>query len=151
MGIEYCAFNHKNCTIYELGKGPWYDILDAVWKSSLDPDVLALSIEKRWNPTFEGHERYTRLIAEDLLKFVRDTPEDMVQVYGDCGDEHWMALSLGYVCIGSRYCLGDDEENRKSIEDMNDRSKYELSASDVEYLRGHGRWNFTKLSGVTNG
>ena len=146
MGIEYNLFNHSNCTYYELGKGPWYFLSDEMWVLH-DAEILAMEILEEWEPSFEGSEGYVKEISADLCHFVGDTPDGKLQLIGDSGDEHWMARSLGYVCAGSRYNLGEPEKNRENIECQNRMSRNPLDPSDLEMLRDGG-WNLSKYHEV---
>jgi hypothetical protein len=143
MGTEYNLYNHINCTYYDLGKGPWCELLEKSAWTLYDVEILELELRNICNPTFEGNIEYFKTLSKDLCRFVGDTPEDMLQIIGDGFDEHWQARSLGYVCTGSRYDLDDPQKNKEHVDTQNAGFKTELDPADVETLRT-GKWNFSK-------
>lgn len=152
MGTEYCLYNHANATFYELGKGPWYFIEEMKWALH-DAEIFAEVLKDEWD-TFDDDEekseeniRYYKLIAKDLEKFVKNAKENQIVCHNDAGDHLMQARMLKYICVGSRYNLGDPKENQAMIDSENDRSTHwsfkDLSDEEIFELRKQG-WNFSK-------
>jgi hypothetical protein len=99
MSVEYRLVNKKNRTMYELGKGGWYDVMTQCGVLH-DRDLLRLAIEEA---LYEPEPGYVAEIAAELFEFTKDTPEDQLVVFNDCGDETGICRSIGYRFTGSRY------------------------------------------------
>jgi hypothetical protein len=138
MGIDYRLLNHANATYYELGKGPFSS--DDIW-AMYEADIYIDILNEEWNYFSDDIDRqqYFRLLAKDLERFVKGTPENKLAIYGDSGDEIMWARMLGYKCIGSRYSLGNSEENQKCIDSENAiTTPYSLSIKEREELISEG-------------
>src|SRR5574343_24739 len=119
MGVEYYLVNHANKTFFELGKGSWYELAN-VPRIVYEPVLFTVWFrdiggfgDKEWK---EFGQEYYRQIGLKLFELVSGTEPHRIVLINDCGDDTFYMRCLGYRCIGSRYYLDDEKENRKTIE-----------------------------------
>jgi hypothetical protein len=155
MGTEYYLYNHANATYYELGKGPFgAHIIDTHKKDLYNAEAFLDVLKKEWNSFStsvpeDDRIKYFTLIAQDLQAFVKDTPEDQIQCFGDNGDEDLWADWLKYEFVGTRYGLGspDHETYMKEMKNriLEDQVEADLtldfSEREIKIMKVEG-WNF---------
>jgi hypothetical protein len=152
MGIEYDFYNHRNATIFELGKGPWYSCINDDLEFVREPDFFVEILKEEWTFFDAENEKkrleYFNLLAEELEKFVKDTPDSALKAVGDSGDDDLWAAYLKYKYVGTRYALGSPE-NKIYLDELNARqiqfgSTLTLSANEIENLKTDG-WNLKNI------
>lgn len=146
MGIEYNLYNHKNLTYYELGKGSFWIINDYKFVLFDEDLCFKLLTKEIWPKSDESDNEYLRTLSKDLNKFVKNSEEKDLIIYGDCGEEISYARMLNYVCTGSRYGLMNPKENERYIRSENERISgyvYKFDDDEIEQLTKEG-WNFSK-------
>jgi hypothetical protein len=162
MGTEYNLYNHHKASFFELGKGPWY-MLNSVVPVLYDSKKFLETLKKEWdNFSAESEEakiKYFTLLAQALQEFVKDSPEETIQCYGDSGDAVLWADFLKYEFVGSRYFLDRPEDYKKYVDHLKkkiaeDQEEAELAFSysegELEMMRIEG-WNFKNKNGGSNG
>ena len=147
MGLEYYLCNHKDATLFELGKGSWLDIFDGAHVFDA-PEAIESVLKERWsNPEMAS---YCLAMAQALVNFTKGVPAQNLELINDAGEDHVMAIHLRYKCVGSRYELEDPEKNKEYIDDENKRLTNEswlfsdLSLEEVGGLKKRG-WNFKNV------
>jgi len=145
MGLEYYLCNHQNATLFELGKGSWYAILDGghVYDT---PEALKSVLKNYWK--VPDLDNYCLAMARALLNFTKGVPSQFLELINDAGDDHVAAMSLRYKCVGSRYELENPEKNKKNVDSENERHKRwlftDMSREQVVDLKKRG-WNFKNV------
>ena len=68
MGIEYSLVNHKNKTLFDLGKGSWYALFDSHRKGLPEllyaeeiKEIIEEEIFDDWDKTKENKDYFDRL------------------------------------------------------------------------------------------
>lgn len=118
MGIEYTLVNKKNKTLFELGKGPWYDIFPPNENDSpkfLYRDTFTIYCKQiltdHWlcNNDYSYAERlnmtsYIDKLSEMIFDFIDGCdPEKDLALTNDSDDSNCENRERGYLYIGSRY------------------------------------------------
>jgi hypothetical protein len=142
MGIEYYLYNHENCSIYELGKSFYFDI-DKDFEYLTEEELFIDLINNDYHHEYDSE--YLKLICKDLIKFIGSTDKSKIELISDGGDDLGLARSIGYKCVGSRYSLGNDIENKNAVDYINNMSTYDLDKEDIRYIEEHG-WNLERYS-----
>ena len=126
MGIEWTLVNHQNKTMYELGKGPLYDVMkpapeDAaafLYRETFVPYFVEFC-QKHWRYAFEIEQepgenvRYWTELANTIYSFIEGAdPLKDLTIISDNDDQSYQLQEQSYVLLGSRYT------------DMNDYNQY---------------------------
>ena len=140
MGTDYYLANHCDLTLYELGKGSWYDI-----------DFHSDNLLNELKVSHDIEENYLKLICMSLKYFIGNTPNESLYLFGDGGDDLTYAKELGYTITGSRYHLDSPDYDYyiKGVMNFNSTPStlYEvLDEQDMDRLKREG-WNFSKYKG----
>jgi hypothetical protein len=165
MGIEFYLCNHKNATIFELGRGPFsfsrYQTTPEIVDLIQNTNSFIKFLNAEWGEYCEslsgdtahynGPEelKYFRDIALELQKFIGGTDPKFLEIIHDSGDDHTYSLDLKYKCTGSRYYLGDEKEYKNNLKRYNhyvnkERNWKYIRPDEIKDLKKRG-WNLKNV------
>ena len=108
MGIYYYIVNIADETIYEFGKGMWYEFdVETLFDKELLYDHIYNDI---YDTPSKDFTEYLKRIVEDLFEKFKDVDHKKMFVINDCEDDIYYFRCLKYKFIGTRYYLGVDIE-----------------------------------------
>jgi hypothetical protein len=137
MGIEYTLVNHRDKTLFELGKGGWYVLVEYANASEgeigaadllYEDSVYDLIIEDVFGEYGdevhnELDRRYYRLLAKEIIGFVNGAdPKDIALTRDTDGSDVELELK-SYTYVGTRYYLGDTTAVAERIAMLNQRAE----------------------------
>ena len=136
MGTEYKLVNHTNGTFYDLGKGPFMDILEFCESAEL----LELFFNEEWD-SFEGDQKesYFKALANDIFSFL-SISDSRFCIISDVYHDWIYIRALNYTCVGSRFGLLNSYSNAMYIRDENVGLPidFPLSAQEKQNLINEG-------------
>jgi len=103
MATEWVLVNTRNNTLYDLGKGPWYEFNPEDFQ---DGAAKKIEYECCFTPELSIE------ISNELKEFTANVLVSDLRILTDDNDEIW---SHQYVCIGTRYRDHQDPSYRQKI------------------------------------
>lgn len=147
MGVEYMLVNPINKTIYDLGKGSWYDLNDSL-DYLKDANLLSLHIfDYVLHRGIHGYAEMTDYVynrlAPDLVECFKNADYSKLFIVNDCGDDTTIMRTKGYKCIGSRYYELGTTEHQQQIDFWNRHlldEKYGRLYNADDKIKQHPDW-----------
>lgn len=135
MGIEYALVNHRDKTMFELGKGFSEGFLDKDWakdeNSVYDALIDSIPESHKWE---DGH---VEIVFERLKSFVGRTPNLEIELVNDSdGSSLVYRDHKFYTPVGSRYGSTDEEEQELIAKELEWQAKAR-AAFEKDYDRYH--------------
>ncbi len=154
MGIEYTLVNHKNKTMFELGKGNYIlpmrpqttdEFALFLYREAFIPYFVEQMREHYddWKHFDAGDKeknlQYHTQLANTIFDFIEGTdPEKDLSVVNDCDDRLFELREQGYIFLGSRY-TGMDDYHGYMLE-RNRRTKTSIDWSQIDFT-----WSMKRL------
>jgi len=148
MGTEYTLINHSNKTMFELGKGPWYDVIDQTLNGSVNllyRDTFVAHSQNCWRDHWFGYldSSFSNGKEADIVGWVTDAantifdfidgvdPEKDLSICRDTTDEIDELLANGYIYLGSRYKYG--QGYNEYISAINATANTSIDLSNIDF------------------
>jgi hypothetical protein len=154
MVIEWTLVNHRNRTMYELGKGPLYEVMrptskDApifLYRETFVPHFVKFCKEG-WSSSFDPTDPqywtwYWTRLGNTIFDFIDGCdPEKDLKIISDTTDDIVELREQGYIYLGSRYYIeyndryevGEGIDYNDWLKILNRRSKTSIDISKIDY------------------